>query len=140
MGVYIPIYPRRYAPGVIPVWGLRNDQSIPRGDDVVAANDLCCRRVCVQCDVTCGGGGTQRRIVHCQLPSGRVLPDRNCPDFAVPPNSRPCGLEPCPARDAPTSTPSPSSVSISARWRKSRWSPVSPVRLLCYLESSATTG
>jgi len=76
-----------------------------------------------QCDVACGGGGIRRRIVHCQWPSGEILPDADCP-LPAPPSSQPCGLDPCPQITLPPTT-STSPATVSARWRKSRWSAVS---------------
>jgi len=96
----------------------------------------------VQCDVTCGDGGTRRRIVYCQLPSGDVLPDSSCLGSA-PPRSQHCHLEPCPPQTTlpPTTTILPSTTTattttaastlltptptLSAHWKKSRWSSVS---------------
>ena len=74
----------------------------------------------LQCSVTCGGGGSQQRMVQCQLPNGELLPSSNCLDFP-PPVSQACGHVPC----------SPSLHTPRApQWQKGAWSSVSQTSII----------
>ena len=111
-------------------------------------NAVCLVAAAVQCDVTCGGGGTQRRIVHCQLPSGDVLPDTSCAADLAPPPSQHCADHPCPQTTTtaattvstpPTTLPhtTTTTAAVSTHWTKSRWSPVSLAAAFLFTQSSS---